>query len=258
MTSLTGHLKSGTTSPAPMITTYLPKTMGTERLGLVIFPGGGYANLASHEGEGYARHFASQGIACFVVEYRLGPDGHSHPAMLEDALAAIGTIRERCEEFGISPEAIGVMGSSAGGHLAASAVTLWDSYESEVSLRPDFGVLCYPVITLTGPKVNIGSRNNLLGPDSSDEMRASLSCQNNVSESTPPCFLWHTWEDGGVPVENSLMFATALREHDVRFELHVYEKGRHGIGLGEDAGFSWAEDCLRWMKETVSQPRKQK
>ena len=249
MNTMRGRLPQGTTSPAPEITCWIP-SRDPNGMGLIIFPGGGYGGLAEHEGKGYADYFSSHGVACFVVQYRLGSQGFRHPAMLEDALAAVCAVRGAAREFGMDPHKIGVMGSSAGGHLAAHALIAWDRYESPVPLRPDFGILCYPVITSTGEFGHRGSMANLLGPNPSPAQLEAVSCEKHVTEHTPPCFIWHTAEDPGVPVENSLLFASALRKHKIPFELHVYAKGAHGLGLR--APFPWAEACLRWMNEGVS------
>ena len=203
--------------------------------------------MAQHEGAGYAQHFSQAGIACFVVTYRLGTQGFRHPAMLEDALAAIATVRARAADWNLEPDRIGVMGSSAGGHLAAHALTAWDQVKSDVWLRPDFGVLCYPVISAQGPYAHRGSAANLLGDHPTSAQRDEISCEKQVTQDTPPCFLWHTGEDQGVPMENSMAFAWALREHKVPFELHLYAHGGHGLGL--NASFPWADDCVRWITE---------
>ncbi len=241
-----GRLGSGTTSPAPEMMCWLPE-QGATGVGVVIFPGGGYGGLAAHEGEGYARFLAEAGIAAFVVKYRLGSAGHRHPAMLEDALSAVAAVRSRAAEFGVDPRKIGVMGSSAGGHLTAHALVGWPQYASDVSLRPDFGILCYPVILSDGPYAHKGSMRNLAGENASPELLDELSCERHVTADTPPCFIWHTGEDAGVPLENSLAFAAALRQKKVPFELHVYNKGRHGLGLG--APFDWGRECLRWISD---------
>lgn len=250
MKTIKGELKSGTTNPCPEVEYWLPEN-NPKGIGIVIHPGGGYGGLAEHEGKGYAEYLCKAGIACFVVEYRLGSAGHRHPAMLEDSLAAIYAVRSRAEEFGLRPDRIGIMGSSAGGHLTAHTLVAWNTYESDVSLRPDFGILCYPVIASYGEKAHSGSIQNLLGKDPSDELLEEVYCAKHVSEDTPPCFLWHTGEDEGVPLENSMMFASALRKNGVPFELHLYNKGRHGLGLGAD--FDWGAECLRWIAETTEE-----
>lgn len=242
-------LEKSTTAPSPEIACRMPET-DSLGIGLIIFPGGGYGQLAAHEGEGYATAFSNSGITCFVVNYRLGSSGHHHPAMLEDAWAAITTIRTRCDEFGIEPDKIGVMGSSAGGHLAAHSMIGWPDYHGKTSARPDFGVLCYPVISAMGPFAHKGSILNLLGENPLPEMLDKVSCERHVTAQTPPCFIWHTFEDAGVPIENSMMFATALRKHNVPFELHIYQEGRHGLGL--NTTFDWAAECLRWIRKITN------
>jgi acetyl esterase/lipase len=248
MHTIKGQLDTGRTAPAPDIECWVP-THDPSGIGLVIFPGGGYGNLADHEGADYARHFRDAGVACFVVKYRLGTQGYRHPAMLEDGLAAIAAVRSRAAEFAVDPGRLGVMGSSAGGHLAAHTLVAWQEYRSAVPLRPAFGVLCYPVIAVRGPYAHEGSRRNLAGDNPAPELLDELSCAQRVCGATPPCFLWHTVEDTGVPPENSLLFAAALRQHGVPFELHLYQRGAHGLGLG--APFAWAAECRRWLAEVA-------
>ena len=217
----------------------------------IIFPGGGYGHLAEHEGRDYAEFLAQHGIAGFVVEYRLGTDGFRHPAMIEDALSAVSEVRLRAEEYRLDRNRIGGMGSSAGGHLAAHALVAFDEYESSVPLRPDFGILCYPVILSTGEFAHEGSMRNLLGDSTSKSLLDEMSLQTRVSPATPPCFIWHTVEDSGVPVENSMSFATALRRNGIPFELHLYEQGAHGLGLRTN--FGWERDLLRWLEQLMTQ-----
>ena len=203
--------------------------------------------MAAHEGAEYAEFLSRNGIAGFVVEYRLGTSGFHHPAMLEDALSVIREIRVRTAEFGIAPDKLGVMGSSAGGHLAAHSMVAYKEYNDEVSLRPDFGILCYPVIQSRGSFAHEGSMRNLLGDCySNEELLSSMSLDDCVTADTPPAFIWHTVEDAGVPMENSVSFASALRKENIPFELHLYEKGAHGLGL--KAEFDWSSDLLRWLK----------
>jgi len=204
----------------------------------VICPGGGYGGLANYEGEHYARFLNELGIVGFVLKYRLGSSGYRHPIMLQDAARAIRTLRARAAEWKLNPQRIGIMGSSAGGHLASTLLTHFDSGKPDAadpidrqSSRPDLGILCYPVITM-GEFTHQGSRNNLLGSDPSPELVRELSNELQVTKETPPCFIWHTDEDKAVPVENSLHFAQALRKAGVPFDLHVYQKGVHGLGLG--------------------------
>jgi len=248
MKTIIGYLKHGATEPEPQIECWIPENEHSG-VGLIVFPGGGYGGLAEHEGKGYAEYFVKAGIACFVVTYRLGSQGFRHPAMLEDALAAISAVRSSAAEFGVNPRKIGVMGSSAGGHLTAHALVAWNRYENPVSLRPDFGILCYPVIMSSGDFCHQGSMDNLLGGRPSSTLLDEVACEQHVTRETPPCFIWHTAADDGVPVENSMAFASALRRNGVPFELHVYARGGHGLGL--NAPFSWESDCLRWLREEM-------
>ncbi len=163
----------------------------------------------------------------------------------------MAAVRGDAARLGIAPDRIGVMGSSAGGHLAAHAMVAWDRYESPVSLRPDFGVLCYPVIAMTGALAHVGSRENLLGPAPSQAAMEEVSCERHVSASTPPCFLWHTREDDVVSFQNSTELAARLHDHGIPFELHVYDKGPHG--LGQDLSHPWAAACARWIRELAQE-----
>ena len=224
---------------------------------IVICPGGGYGGLAPHEGKGYADWLVTQGIHCFVLKYRLGSAGYRHPVMLKDVSRAIRTVRANAVSWKIDPNRIGVMGSSAGGHLASTIVAHFDTgiqngdKIDRMSSRPDLGILCYPVITM-GQFTHQGSKRNLLGTNPSKELVQLLSNELQIKRNSPPCFIWHTWEDKAVPVENSLLFATALRKKGVLLDLHIYEKGRHGIGLG-GKDFSdlhpWTDDLLFWLKQ---------
>ncbi|OQA85209.1 MAG: Acetylxylan esterase precursor [Lentisphaerae bacterium ADurb.Bin242] len=245
--------RGNTENDIPTITPYFPPVWKACGKAIVIYPGGAYAHLAEHEGKGYAEYFAEQGYHCFVVKYRLGSNHYHHPAELSDAARAVRFVRSLAPELGIRPECVGVMGSSAGGHLAASAGNLFRkglSGEGEgevaaVSSRPSWTVLCYPVITADPRFSSKGSFDYLLGPDFKPEDAAMLSLENSVTPETSPSFLWHTMEDTAVPVENSLLFANALRKNGVRFELHIYERGGHGAGLFQ--GHPWAEECVRWL-----------
>lgn len=224
---------------------------------IVICPGGGYGGLAPHEGKGYADWLVARGIHCFVLKYRLGSAGYRHPVMLKDVSRAIRTVRANAVSWKIDPNRIGVMGSSAGGHLASTIVAHFDmgivngDKIDRMSSRPDLGILCYPVITM-GQFTHQGSKRNLLGTNPSKELVQLLSNELQIKRDSPPCFIWHTWEDKAVPVENSLFFATALRKKGVLMDLHVYEKGRHGIGLGgKDFNdlHPWTDDLLFWLKQ---------
>jgi len=250
-----------TTNDVPTLTPFVPDPAKATGAAIVICPGGGYGGLAEHEGSHYARWLNELGVAGFVLRYRLGSAGYRHPAMLQDAARAVRTVRARAAEWRLDPKRIGIMGSSAGGHLASTLLTHFDAGRAgaadpieRVSSRPDLGILCYPVITLVGPHAHRGSRNNLLGRDAPEALAETLSNEKHVTRDTPPCFLWHTWEDKGVPVENAMMFAAALRAAGVPFELHVYERGPHGMGLGTrewnpDARHRWTHDCAAWLRE---------
>lgn len=244
----------------PTLTAYLPDPSKATGAAVVICPGGGYGGLANHEGEHYARFLNESGIAGFVLKYRLGSGGYRHPIMLGDAARAVRTVRARAGEWKINPNQIGIMGSSAGGHLASTLLTHFDAGKPDaadpierVSSRPDLGILCYAVITM-GTFTHQGSKNNLLGKDPSPDLVKLLSNELQVTKDTPPCFLWHTWEDKGVPVENTLQFADALRKAGVPFDLHVYQKGGHGLGLGSRdwdpaRRLPWTADLVFWLKE---------
>lgn len=246
----------------PTLTAYLPASgspADRTNAAIVICPGGGYGGLAGHEGKNYALWLNEAGVAGFVLKYRLGSAGYRHPVMLQDAARAVRTVRARAAEWKVDPNRIGIMGSSAGGHLASTLLTHFDAGKPDAedpverqSSRPNLGILCYAVITM-GQYTHQGSKNNLLGNQPSPELVWSLSNELQVTPQTPPTFLWHTYEDTAVPVENSLQFAEALRKAGVPFDLHIYQKGPHGIGLGSrELDFKnvhpWAHDCLFWMK----------
>jgi acetyl esterase/lipase len=222
---------------------------------VVVCPGGGYHGLAEHEGKPIAQWLNSIGVNAFVLKYRLGPRYH-HPAMMNDVNRAVRLTRWHATDWGIDPHRVGVLGFSAGGHLTSTAVTHFDPGIPDAadpverfSSRPTFGVLVYPVITLVGDNAHVGSRRNLLGDDPSPELVDFLSSEKRVTADTPPCFLVHTSTDTVVPFENSLMFAEALRKHKVSVELHVFDHGAHGFGLGgNDAGLNqWPGLCAKWM-----------
>ncbi len=242
----------------PTLTAYLPDAEKATGAAIVIFPGGGYGGLASHEGAGYAEWLAENGIAGIVLKYRLGSKGYRHPAMLNDAARAVRLTREKAAEWKIDPKRVGIIGSSAGGHLASTLVTHFDAGDANAtdpierhSSRPDLGILCYPVISM-GEHTHAGSKKNLLGENPSPELVESLSNEKQVTAQTPPCFIWHTWEDKVVNVENALDFASALQKAGVPFDLHIYQKGAHGLGLGggRQGGpkHPWTNDLLYWLK----------
>ncbi len=247
------------TNDIPTLTAYLPEPTNATGAAMVICPGGGYTHLASHEGHDYALWLNQYGVTCFVLQYRLGSHGYRHPAMLHDAARAVRWVRAHADDFKVDPHRVGMMGSSAGGHLTATLLTHFDAGDTNAadpverqSSRPDLGVLCYAVITM-GEFTHQGSKDNLLGKDPAPDLVAQLSNERQVTTNTPPCFLWCTYEDKAVPLENTLRFAEALRKSQVPFDLHIYEKGGHGMGLKDQPPFAhphpWANDCLFWLRE---------
>jgi acetyl esterase/lipase len=239
----------------PTLTLYVPPAEKATGAAVVVCPGGGYGGLADHEGRPIAEWLNSLGVTAVVLRYRLAPDFH-HPAMLQDAARAIRTVRANAASWGVDPHRIGVIGFSAGGHLASSIATHFDAGDpsaadpvERVSSRPDRAILIYPVISLVHPSTHQGSKQNLLGKNPPPGLAEELSSELKVTADTPPTFLAHTNEDTPVPPENSLLFALALRKAKVPVELHVFEKGPHGLGLGR-AGFAfseWPGLCAKWL-----------
>jgi len=249
-----GEREIGEGGFAPVLEPYTIPS-GRPRGAVVVCPGGGYTHRAPHEGEPIARAFNAAGFQAFVVQYRIAPD--RHPAPMRDLSRAVRLVRSRADTFGVAPDRIAVCGFSAGGHLAASlGVCFGEPYLAgrgevdRVSNRPDALILCYPVIS-AGPFGHAGSFTSLLGPDASDAAKEALSLELRVSGTTPPAFLWHTADDAGVPVENSLLFAQALRRAGVPFELHVYPSGPHGLGLAAARPHiaTWTGLCAGWLTE---------
>lgn len=237
----------------PSLTPYLADPAKATGAAIVVCPGGGYGGLAGHEGKDYALWLNDLGVHAFVLKYRLGSHGYRHPRMLEDAARAVRLVRSKAGEWTVDPQRLGIMGSSAGGHLASTLLTHFDAGQPQAadpidrqSSRPSLGILCYPVITL-GEFTHQGSKKNLLGDNPPAELVELLSNERQVTKDTPPTFVWHTAEDQAVPVENALLFAQALRRAGVPFDLHIYERGRHGIGLAN--GHAWTRDLTFWLGE---------
>ena len=239
----------------PTLTLYRARSpVGT---GIVVAPGGGYGALAmDHEGRQVASLFNAMGITAFILKYRLGPRYH-HPIQLGDAQRALRMGRARAEEYGIAADRVGMMGFSAGGHLTATAGTHFDSGKPEstdpverASSRPDFLILCYPVISFDPEIAHMGSRRNLLGDQPDPKLVESLSNELQVTPQTPPTFLFHTTADAGVPVENSIRFYLALRKAKVPAEMHLFENGPHGVGLalGDPALGTWPTLLINWLR----------
>lgn len=246
----------------PTLTPYWPAQEKANGAVVIVFPGGGYNVLAAHEGEPFAKWLNTQGITAFVLKYRLYKGGYKLPTIIKDAQRAIRTVRTRARDWQLDPARIGVIGSSAGGHLAAMMSTQFDAGKpgdadaiEQASSRPDFTILCYGFIlfdkrTVTDPKM----RETALGADASDEKVTFFSPARNIRADTPPCFVWQTVEDDKVTVDNALTFADALRVAKVPYDLHLYEKGRHGIGLGTKEAdpekmHPWTRACVDWMKQ---------
>lgn len=241
----------------PGVMAYLPPMAKANGAAVVICPGGGYGALAmDHEGHQIARWLNDHGIAGIILRYRLGPK-YNHPTQLHDAQRAVRFTRGHAKDWHIDPARVGILGFSAGGHLASTAGTHFDRGQTDAqeatdkqSCRPDFMVLLYPVITLTGPHAHVGSRNNLLGKNPDPALVESLCNDKQVTKDTPPTFLVHTTEDTGVPPENSILFYLALAKNKVPAEMHVFEKGRHGLGLGpKELPFAaWPGQCIAWLQ----------
>jgi acetyl esterase/lipase len=246
----------------PTLTPYLAPKEKATGAAVVICPGGGYGHLSlEYEGRAVAEWLNTIGVTAFVLKYRLGPRYH-HPAMLQDAQRAVRLVRARAAEWGLDPARVGILGFSAGGHLASTAGTHFDAGRADaadpierVSSRPDVMILVYPVITMR-EKTHAGSKKNLLGDNPTPELVALLSNEEQVTKETPPAFLVHTMTDPAVPVENTLMFVSALRRAGIPFELHLYERGPHGFGLGtardgkpaDPVLSTWPAHCADWLR----------
>jgi len=240
----------------PTLLTYSPKKAnGTA---VVVCPGGGYHGLASgHEGHDIGKWFASLGVTAVILDYRRANGGYKHPVPLMDAQRAIRTVRARAAKLKVDPNKIGIMGFSAGGHLASSAGTHFDAGNPSTtdpiekqSSRPDFMILCYPVIAFDQEFTHKGSQVNLLGADAPKDLVDKMSSEKQVTPQTPPTFLFHTDEDKVVPPENAVEFYLALRKAKVPAELHIYRQGRHGVGLAKTmpATKAWSTACENWMR----------
>jgi acetyl esterase/lipase len=242
----------------PTLTLYMPSHPTKSDTGVIVAPGGSYTVLAmNHEGRQVANWLNSLGMTAFVLKYRLGPKYH-HPIELGDAQRAIRLVRSRAKEFGIRPDRIGMMGFSAGGHLAATAGTHYDHGDQSagdsidrVSCRPDFLVLAYPVISFVAPYSHSRSAHNLLGDDPDMKLREELSNELHVTKDTPPTFLFSTTTDKVVPVENSVAFYLALHTAGVPAELHIFQKGPHGVGLdsADPVLGIWPTLLANWMRQ---------
>ncbi len=240
----------------PSLTIYPAPVPSRVPTGIIVCPGGSYSHLAmDHEGTQIASWLNGHGISAFVLKYRLGPKYH-HPVELWDAQRAIRYVRAHAADWDIQPNRIGIWGFSAGGHLASTAGTHFDAGDHSAidpvnrqSSRPDFMILAYPVITLEDPYAHTTSRNNLLGEKPDPALIGLLSNERQVTAQTPPAFLFHTTDDSVVPVENSVLFYLALRKAGVPAEMHIYLKGRHGVGLAQDDPIlrTWPDRLADWL-----------
>ncbi len=241
----------------PSLAVYRPPAERATGAAVVVCPGGGYGFLAvDHEGQQVAAWLNGLGITAFVLRYRIAPR-YGHPAPLQDARRAMRTVRARAGEWDLDPGRIGIWGFSAGGHLAATAGTQFDTGNPRAedriecaSCRPDFLILAYPVISFTEECAHVGSRRNLLGDAPTPELVEQMSAERQVTAETPLTFLFHTDEDEGVPPENSVLFYLALRRAGIPVELHVYERGPHGVGLApsDPVLSSWGDRLADWLR----------
>lgn len=248
----------GMCEEVPTLTAYIPDEKKSDAA-VVIMPGGGYVNRAEHEGEGYAKFLAEHGYTAFVCAYRVSP--HRFPLPLLDARRAMRTVRHSASEYGLDKNKILIMGSSAGGHLAALTSTYFEKIDFEgmdeidnEDYIPNGQILCYPVIMLRGDEAHHGSAENLLG-EKEEQFGDKLSPNLLVTKKTPRAFIWSTFADGCVPVSNSINYATALHKGGISAELHIYPDGYHGLGLA-DSGESkesnhvsqWSSELLMWLE----------
>lgn len=226
---------------------------------VVVLPGGGYSGRARHEADPIAEFFNSQGFHAVVVEYRVAPN--RFPAALCDAQRAVRIVRANAEKWGIDPDRIVTCGFSAGGHLAASTILYGDVYSGEIEAEevdsfshlPNGAILCYPVISVDSEFGHVGSGINLFGEQVYEETKGDLCLAKYVTDKTPPVFMWHTSDDAGVNVKNSLTFGAALRDHGIKFEMHIFPHGPHGIGLAESYPDSkqWKTLAADWIKRNI-------
>ncbi len=240
----------------PTLTPFFAPRETSVGAAFIVCPGGGYQDLAPHEGKPVAEWLNSLGISGFVLKYRLGPK-YRHPIEMNDAQRAIRLVRAGAAEWNVDPNRIGILGFSAGGHLASTAATHFDGGQPDAadridhaSSRPDLAILIYPVITMPKPHAGCRSRQNLLGDRPDRKLERFLSTNTQVTSRTPPCFLVHGADDRIVPVRNSLLFAWACRKNDVPVELHVFEHGPHGFGLGGDDPIlsAWPNLAAQWLR----------
>lgn len=242
----------------PTLTIFIPKVKMKSQTAIVICPGGGYTHLAvDSEGEEIAAWLNKEGITAAVLKYRL-PDNtimkNKSVAPLQDAQEAIRILRRNAAVYNINPDKIGVMGFSAGGHLASTLALHYDAEvypHDTISAKPDFQILIYPVISMQPEITHSGSQNNLLGSKASKEQRDYFSGELNVTKDTPPAFIVHAEDDKTVPVINSINYFLALKNKNISAELHIYQAGGHGFGLAANRNINasqWPLQCITWLK----------
>jgi acetyl esterase/lipase len=241
----------------PTLAVYFPKKK-SNGIAVVICPGGGYTRLAmDNEGSDIAHWFNSFGVTAVVLKYRLPNDTimeNKSIGPLQDVQEAIRILRRNAKEWKLNPDKIGVIGFSAGGHLASTISTHFNDkvYDSDsISARPDFSILIYPVISMSESKTHAGSRYNLLGKTPDNKLVEYFSNELRVTKNTPPTFIVHAEDDKTVPVQNSIDYFTSLKSRNIPAELHIYQKGGHGFGLAKDKGTAalWPDACIKWLKE---------
>jgi acetyl esterase/lipase len=267
------HAVGDSAADKPSITVF--KAEKPNGAAVVVCPGGGYGFLADdHEGKQVAEWLNTLGVTAFVLKYRIvtkDRPGPVHPAPLSDAQRAIKLVRLKAKDFGIDPKRVGIWGFSAGGHLASSAATHWDlglgngNDIDNRSSRPDFCILAYPVITMEDGVTHAGSKRNLLGAKPDPKLVELMSNEKQVTKNTPPTFIFHTSADTAVLPENAVRFYLACKKAGVPVEMHIYEKGKHGVGLGRDPKWTggeksvatWPDRLAEWMKsrELLGEPR---
>ena len=238
----------------PTVTIYKAQADIATGTAIILCQGGSYSGHYEGQGEPFARWLNEHGASVFLLKYRLGSDGYRYPTQLNDLSRTVRLVRSRAEELQIKPNRIGVMRFSAGGHLVSSLCVRFDAGDTAAqdpverqSCRPDFAILCYPVISMLSKPHN-ESRRNLLGDNPTEDILRKASSELNVRPDTPPCFVWHTVEDTLVPPDHSLLFAAALLKAQVPCEIHLYEKGPHGTGL-MGTKHLWMDDLLHWIRQ---------
>jgi acetyl esterase/lipase len=250
-----GALGSAATD-IPTLTVFQPAPDKATGAALIICPGGAYGHLSDREGPPVAEWANTVGITAYVLKYRLGPRYH-HPIEMGDARRALRLVRSHAADWHLDANRIGILGFSAGGHLASTTATHFDNGQADaadpidrVSCRPDLAILMYPVITMTDPFVHKGSRTALLGDNPDPQLIDLLSNEKQVTAQTPPCLIFHGYDDRTVPIENTLMFVEACRKAGVSVEVHILEHGTHGFAMGgkDPVLTTWPATAARWLK----------